>query len=98
MPAIFLWLQGLLPVLFAWGLQAYLAIKGMHFGLRLILIGAIGALLPLPDFVEELPGRIAALPSGFLYFADFIELQFAIYVMIAAFTYRWVFGQISKSL
>lgn len=98
MPALLLWLRGLLPVFFGLALRAYLAIKGIRFGWRLTMIGAVMALLPLPDWLEALPAKIASLPAMFLFFADLMQLRFGIYVLVSAFATRWIWVQITKSL
>lgn len=98
MIAIYRWLLGALPYLFRATLSLWQAWLGIRLGLRLMIIGAVGALIPLPEWVEELPAKIAALPPLFWFFADFIELRYGVYVMVSAYTFRWVWSTVFKGI
>lgn len=98
MAALMAWAARLLPLLFAWGLRAYFAINTMRFGWRLILIGVIGSLIPLPSWVTELPGKLASLPATFLYFSTLVQLGFGLMVVFSAYTTRWIWNQMTKSV
>lgn len=97
MAALLRWLSGFLPVAFSMVLKVWQAWMGIRLGLRLTLIGVVGALLPLPGWVEDLPAKIAALPPLFWWFAGFVELQFGVYVIVTAYTFRWVWREVFKT-
>lgn len=84
------WLRGLLPALFRMGLKFYTAWTAISFGKRLLVIGLLGAFFPVPEWAQELPGKVQALPEPFWFFANLIQLQFGIYVLMSAYTFRWV--------
>lgn len=90
------WLRGLLPAAAGMFLKAWTAWQAIKLGKRLIVIGAIGAFFPLPDWVEDIPARIAAMPEPFWFFADLIQAQFGFYVVMSAFTFRWVWRILTK--
>lgn len=98
MPALLLWLGRVLPFLFTWILRAGKSWMGMRFGLRLTMIGVAAALIPLPTWITDLPGRLASLPDTFLYFATLAQLGFGFMVVFSAFAIRWIWQQISKSV
>lgn len=96
MAALYRWFVGFLPALMLMAFNAWRGFMALKIGYRLMLIGIVGALLPLPDFVEEFPARLAALPGSLWFFADLIELRFGVSVIIAAYTFRWVWGVVMR--
>lgn len=97
MAALLRWLYAALPYIFSAVFKLYTGWLGIRLGYRLMIIGGVGALMPLPAWVDELPGKIAALPDMFWFFADFIQLQHGVYVIVTAYTFRWVWREVFKT-
>lgn len=70
---------------------AWLAVR-MSFMVALLL--AVMALVPVPAFLEELPARIASLPSEFWWFAELAQLRFGITVVLGAYVFRFLLRRV----
>lgn len=98
MPFVIAWLRTFLPIALGWLLRARVAWIGIKLGYRLILIVAMAALLPMPDWALELPSKLASLPSSAFWFAELFQLRYGLYVLMSAYTFRWIWRQLSSSV
>lgn len=103
MPAVLLflsglgrWLAGLLPAFFTmFGLgQKVSKILGIAVNVAIVL--GVSLVLPLPDWIEELPTQLAGLPTLFFWFAALVELRFGVYVLMSAYVFRWIWRILTK--
>lgn len=103
MPAVLLflgglgrWLAGLLPAFFVMlGAQTKAArILGIAVNIAIAL--GVAAVMPLPDWLEELPSRIASMPSLFFWFVGMVELRFGVAAVLGAYVFRWVWRILTK--
>lgn len=83
------WLFGLLPVFFGMlGVRDQVA-RVLGIAVKWAIVVAVAAIIPLPDWLTDLPAKIASLPAAFFWFADMVELRFGVGVVCAAFIIRW---------
>lgn len=84
------WLRGLLPAGAGMIWKAWSGWQALKLGKRLLIIGVLGSFFPVPEWVQQIPGRIAAMPEPFHFFVGLTQLQFGFYVIMSAYTTRWV--------
>lgn len=48
------------------------------------------SVIPVPDFVTSASGLMASVPASVWWFANVVEFQFGLGVVLSAYTLRWV--------
>lgn len=98
MGALLAWLGRLFPYILGFFPIAWRRFVALRFPVRLGIIVALLAAMPLPDWIEELPGRIGGLPASWAYFAGLVQLRFGVSVIFGAFIFRFIWREFSKSV
>lgn len=96
LPKFFGWVFGLPVQIVIWGVQAWMAFRAINFGWKLAMISAIAAFVPVPEFVEAIPGLLSGLPASVQYFLYLGQVQFLVSVVVAAWTFRAVTALLYK--
>lgn len=92
------WFGRLFPFLAGWIPGLHRVLWGAKVVLRIGIIVALLALIPLPDWVDDLPGRLADLSPSIGYFAGLIQLRFGVAVVFGSLALRFMWREISKSV
>lgn len=99
MGALLVWLGRFFPYLVGSVAPAvFKKIVGLKVPIRLAVIAALFAAMPVPDWVSDLPGRVSALPDLFWFFAGLVKLRFGVSVIFGALVLRFIWREISKSV
>lgn len=98
MPALLAWLARVIP--YVVGLLPFIWRKfiGLRFPVRLAIIVALLAALPVPAWVGDIAGLVDSLPASVGYFAGLVRLRFGVSVVFGALVLRFIWREISKSV
>jgi len=83
------WLVGLLPAFFTMLGVREKAARVLGIAVKWAIVLAVAAIIPLPDWLTDLPTKIASLPASFFWFAELVQLRFAVLVVGGAYVFRW---------
>lgn len=99
MPALLAWLARIIPYVFTVVLPAvWKKFMGLRFPVRMAIIVALLAAMPVPAWISDLPGLLGSLPASVGYFAGLVKLRFGVTVVFGAYLTRFVWREISKSV
>lgn len=98
MAALLAWLGRLFPYVFGVFPAFWKKWLGLKFPLRMAIVVALLAALPVPSWVSDLPGLLGALPASVGYFAGLIKLRFGVTVIFGAYILRFIWRELSRSV
>lgn len=62
-----------------------------------MLLAAL-ALMPIPQWLQDLPGRIESIPGEFWWFAEIFQFRFGVTVILSAYVFRFVLRRVLSAL
>lgn len=90
------WLAGLLPAFFTMFGVGQRVSKILGIAVNVAIVLGVAIVMPLPDWLEELPSQVAELPTLFFWFSALIQLRFGLYVVLSAYVFRWIWRILTK--
>lgn len=78
----------------AWFVAQKIAWLAVRMSFMVAMLVAVIALVPVPDWVSDLPARIASLPPEFWWFAELVQFKFGVGVILAAYVFRFVLRRV----
>lgn len=94
-------LRSRLALIFAFVSKLWLvltAIRAVRWGVKAAVMAAFVLWLPLPVWLEALPGRIASLPSGMVWLLGLMRFKEGLAIVIGCLVFRFLARTVIESM